>query len=69
LSAPGEAGPVEEVRLGGDVLAGQRPPFRIEPHHWQAAEADLGWAQVSCVVVPGFEFSGFELALRGWKPG
>ncbi len=69
LSAPRDEGPVEEVRLGGDVLAGQIPQYRIEPHHWQAAEADLGWALVSCIVVPGFEFSGFELAAKGWAPG
>jgi len=28
-----------------------------------------GWTLVSCVVVPGFEFAGFELAPPGWQPG
>ena len=31
--------------------------------------ADGGWALVSCVVSPGFEFAGFELAETGWAPG
>lgn len=36
---------------------------------WQAAQADAGWAFVSCVVVPGFDFAGFTLAPPGWDPG
>ncbi len=27
-----------------------------------------GYAFVSCVVAPGFEFDGFELAPAGWAP-
>jgi predicted cupin superfamily sugar epimerase len=61
--------PEETVRLGPDVLAGDRPQFVIQPGQWQAAKAsDDGWALVACVVVPGFEFSGFELAPPGWSP-
>ncbi|MBY0621011.1 cupin domain-containing protein, partial [Sphingomonas ursincola] len=41
----------------------------IPPGHWQAAHADTGWALVSCMVSPGFEFSGFVLAEPGWEPG
>lgn len=59
---------VEEVRLGGDVLRGAAPQARVPAGWWQAAEADAGWALVSCVVVPGFEFTGFELAPPGWSP-
>jgi len=69
LTAPDDAGPVAEVRLGADVLAGEQPQCRIAPHHWQAAEADRGWALVSCIVSPGFEFEGFTLAAPGWAPG
>jgi predicted cupin superfamily sugar epimerase len=69
LSAPDDAGPLQQVELGGDVLAGHSPHHVIAPHHWQAAEADAGWALVSCVVAPGFEFSGFTLAPPGWAPG
>ncbi|SEN73738.1 hypothetical protein SAMN05192583_3447 [Sphingomonas gellani] len=63
------AGPVTSVTLGPDVLAGQTPQHVIAPHHWQAAEAVNGWALVSCVVSPGFEFDGFTLAAEGWAPG
>jgi len=35
---------------------------------WQATEAPRGWGLVSCVVVPGFDFAGFELAAPGWSP-
>ena len=27
-----------------------------------------GWTLVTCVVVPGFSFDGFELAPEGWSP-
>ena len=61
--------PAATLRLGPDVLAGEKPQHVIPPHHWQAAHADIGWALVSCVVVPGFDFSGFALAPPGWTPG
>jgi predicted cupin superfamily sugar epimerase len=68
--ADGDAGPVREVRLGADVLAGEAPQQVVAPGEWQAAEASAeGWALVACVVVPGFEFAGFELAPPGWAPG
>jgi hypothetical protein len=69
LTAPGDEGPVAETRLGADVLAGETPQLRIALHHWQAAEADRGWALVSCIVSPGFDFAGFTLAPPGWAPG
>lgn len=67
--ADADAGPVETVRLGPDVLAGMRPQQLIAPHVWQAAHADKGWALVSCVVSPGFDFAGFTLAAPEWAPG
>ncbi len=67
--APDDSGPVGEVRLGGDVLAGESPQHVVPADHWQAAEADRGWALVSCVVSPGFDFAGFTLAPAGWAPG
>jgi predicted cupin superfamily sugar epimerase len=42
--------------------------LRIEAAEWQAAHADSGWTLVSCVVSPGFDFAGFELAPPGWAP-
>lgn len=68
-TSPGDAGPVQTVTLGGDVAAGEAPQHVIEPDHWQAAHARTGWALVSCIVSPGFEFDGFELAPAGWNPG
>lgn len=67
--AAADAGPVETLRLGPDILAGDQPQALIPPGHWQAARADAGWALVSCVVVPGFDFAGFTLAPPGWEPG
>lgn len=69
LVAAGKAGPVEAVRLGSDVLAGEAVHWVVPAGQWQAARADRGWALVSCVVAPGFEFAGFELAPEGWAPG
>jgi uncharacterized protein len=69
LTAPQESGPIESRWLGGDVLAGQVAQHVIAPHHWQAAEAESGWVLVSCIVAPGFDFAGFELAPPGWAPG
>jgi len=35
---------------------------------WQAAESGGDWTLVGCTVAPGFDFAGFELAPKGWKP-
>jgi len=64
-----DSGPVRTLRLGNDVLAGETPQHVIAAGEWQAAEADRGWALVSCVVVPGFSFDGFTLAPPRWLPG
>lgn len=69
IVAADDAGPTGTVRLGGDVLAGEAPQARVPAGYWQATEAPHGWALVSCVVVPGFDFAGFTLAPPGWAPG
>lgn len=56
-------------RLGADIIAGETPQIRIPAHQWQAAHAAQGWALVSCIVVPGFDFAGFTLAPPDWAPG
>jgi len=61
-------GAIEAVALGGDVIGGYAPQWRVPANRWQSTEARLGWALVSCVVVPGFDFAGFELAPPGWTP-
>lgn len=73
--APGDAGPVRTLRLGGDVTAGEALQGLVPTGEWQAAEAlapgegAYGYSLVSCVVVPGFDFAGFHLAEPGWEPG
>jgi len=68
LIAPDENGPVTRHELGSDVLGGQEPHCLVPTGFWQAAEPLGGWALVSCVVSPGFDFAGFELAPPGWAP-
>ncbi len=51
-----------EVTLGSDILAGQQAQHLYRAGDWQAAHAGEGWSLVSCIVAPGFDFSGFELA-------
>jgi predicted cupin superfamily sugar epimerase len=67
--APDESGPVQTVTLGPDVTAGHVPQALVPPGQWQMAMPDEGWALVSCVVSPGFEFSGWEMAPKDWTPG
>ncbi|MES2443702.1 MAG: cupin domain-containing protein [Pseudomonadota bacterium] len=64
-----ENGAVQEFALGGDVPGGYQPQCLAPANRWQSTEARTGWALVSCVVVPGFDFAGFELAPPGWRPG
>ena len=68
-TAAEDAGPVADIRLGPDVIAGEAPQHLIPPGHWQATEASYGWALVSCIVSPAFDFAGFELAEPNWSPG
>lgn len=68
LVTDGEGGVVERIALGGDVAGGYSPQGLVPANHWQAAHAVHGWALVSCMVVPGFEFAGFELAPPDWTP-
>lgn len=66
IAAPG--GPASTVALGADMAKGERPQHVIPAHAWQAAESLGAYSLVSCIVAPGFEFRGFELAAPGWRP-
>ncbi|WP_310538827.1 cupin domain-containing protein [Phenylobacterium sp.] len=67
-TAAHDTGPIAAVRLG--PLAGDAPQAVVAAGEWQAAQASPdGWALVACVVVPGFDFAGFELAAKDWAPG
>ena len=66
--APGAGGAACWQSLGGDVLSGAAAQLVVPAGDWQAARAGAGWALVSCVVAPGFDFAGFVLAPPGWSP-
>lgn len=71
--AAADVGPVESLVLGPDVLGGHRAQGVVPIGAWQSARSvpngDHGWTLMSCVVAPGFDFAGFELAAEGWTPG
>jgi uncharacterized protein len=64
----GDAARTVTLTLGGDLAAGERPQAVVPAHAWQAARSLGDWTLVSCIVAPGFEFDGFELAPPGWSP-
>lgn len=59
---------VVPIVIGVNPARGELPQHVVEPGQWQAAEAGAGWCLVACVVVPGFEFTGFDIAPPGWVP-
>jgi uncharacterized protein len=59
---------IERVTFGNDLASGQRPQAVVPAHSWQAAQSFGDWTLVGCTVAPGFDFSGFELAPKGWEP-
>ena len=69
LSIAPDGGAAERTILGMDLARGERPQAIVPRGAWQSARALGGWALAGCVVVPGFTFSGFELAPDGWSPG
>lgn len=58
----------ETATLGPDLAGGARPQAIVPPQAWQAARSLGAWTLVSCVVAPGFQFEGFELAPPAWRP-
>ena len=56
------------IQLGADLAAGEMPQAVVPARAWQAAESTGDWTLVGCTVAPGFEFSKFELAPKGWEP-
>lgn len=58
----------ENVVLGPDLAAGERPQAVVPANAWQAAESSGEWTLVGCTVAPGFAFEHFELAPPGWSP-
>ena len=59
----------EQMRLGGDVTAGERPQAVVPPGAWQSARSLGAWTLAGCTVAPAFDFAHFELAPERWEPG
>ncbi|TWT48486.1 cupin domain-containing protein [Botrimarina hoheduenensis] len=60
-------GPAQELRLGADLLSGERPQAVVPGDVWQGCRladrnAAPGWALLSCLVAPGFDFRDFHVA-------
>ncbi|TWT96208.1 hypothetical protein Pla108_32970 [Botrimarina colliarenosi] len=59
-------GPADPVTLGSDLRAGQRPQGVVAGGVWQgcrlADDPGPGWALMSCLVAPGFDFADFHVA-------
>jgi hypothetical protein len=69
VSIDGRLATTEAVRLGPNLRGGERPQAVVPAQTWQTAETLGAWTLVSCIVAPGFEFSGFTLAPPDWRPG
>lgn len=59
-------GPADPITLGIDLAAGQRPQAVVPGGVWQGCrledDAAPGWALMSCLVAPGFDFADFHVA-------
>ncbi|MFK0277362.1 cupin domain-containing protein [Ensifer sp. NPDC090286] len=60
--------PAETLRLGSDILNGERPQGVVPADWWQSAASLGDWTLVSCTVAPAFDFSAFEMAAPDWQP-
>ena len=59
---------ITEIKLGPDVIAGERPQGVVPAGWWQSARSTGAFTLVGCTVAPGFTFSTFEMAEPGWSP-
>ncbi len=60
--------PAQRHVLGPDLSRGDVLHLAIPRDVWQSARPLGAFALVGCTVAPGFEFSGFEFAPKGWRP-
>lgn len=67
LSPPDGQGATVHV-LGPDLRGGARPQAVVPVGWWQSAVSQGAWTLVGCTVAPGFNFAGFELAPKDWRP-
>lgn len=59
---------VSSYHLGAEIGLNQRPQVVVPPGAWQTAVSLGRWSLVGCTVAPAFDFAGFEMAPKGWKP-
>lgn len=52
----------QQIELGIDLRAGQRPQGVVPAGAWQAARTLGAWTLAGCTVAPPFTFEAFELA-------
>lgn len=69
LSVSPDGTRTEILRLGPDILNGERPQGIVPRDGWQQARSLGAWTLVGCTVAPGFQFEGFEMAPEDWEPG
>ncbi len=55
-------------RLGPSIEAGERPQFVVPAGCWQTATSLGEYTLVGCTVAPAFDFAGFEMAPKDWRP-
>lgn len=67
LSIADDAG-AREIMLGAALERHEVPQGVVPKGAWQAAATTGDWTLVGCTVAPGFQFAGFELAPRDFKP-
>ncbi len=69
LSISTDGREIRTETLGSALERGQSPQVIVPTNAWQSARSLGDWTLVGCTVSPGFEFSGFEMAPDGWRPG
>jgi uncharacterized protein len=69
LSVYPEGEEIIHLRVGMDLLSGERPQAFVPAGAWQSARTLGQWTLVGCTVAPGFLFEHFEVAKPGWEPG
>jgi len=54
------------LSIGTDLLNGERPQVLVPANVWQGTRLKAGgaWALLGCTVVPGFEYSSYEIGQR-----
>ena len=63
-----DGGKIKTIHLDAELAAGERPQAVVPANVWQAAECLGDWTLAGCTVAPGFDFSTFEMAPKGWSP-